>query len=127
MDTTNVQVNTLFGNDVQYIIPLFQRHYVWDQEEQWEPLWKDIIEKAQQRLSEYQREQFTHFTGAIVIQQKQTNVNEVQKYEIIDGQQRLTTFQVILCALRDICELYKFDNIKGRNRTIHTESRHLVR
>lgn len=112
MHTANVDVNTLFGNDGQYIIPLFQRHYVWDQENQWRPLWEDIKEKAAQRLSAYQRQQFTHFTGAIVLQQKTTNVNEVQKYEIIDGQQRLTTFQVILCALRDICELYKFDNIK---------------
>jgi len=105
-------VNTLFGNDVQYIIPLFQRHYVWDQENQWRPLWEDIKEKSAQRFSEHQRQQFTHFTGAIVIQQKTTNVNEVQKYEIIDGQQRLTTFQVILCALRDICELYQFGDIQ---------------
>ena len=113
METTNVQVKTLFNSDVQYIIPLFQRHYVWDQEEQWEPLWEDIKEKAYQRLSEYQRQQLTHFTGAIVIQQKQTNVDEVQKYEIIDGQQRLTTFQVVLCALRDICKLYEFEKIKA--------------
>lgn len=103
MQTTNVQVNTLFGTDIQYIIPLFQRHYVWDWYEQWQPLWEDIEDKARYRLSESQRQQFTHFTGAIVIQQKQTNVDEVPKYEIIDGQQRLTTFQVILCALRDVC------------------------
>lgn len=113
MRTTDVEVKTLFDSDVQYIIPLFQRHYVWDQEEQWEPLWEDIKGKAYQRLSEYQRQQFTHFTGAIVIQQKQTNVDEVQKYEIIDGQQRLTTFQVVLCALRDICKSYKFKKIKA--------------
>ena len=103
MQTTNVQVNTLFGTDIQYIIPLFQRHYVWEWDEQWQPLWEDIEDKARYRLSESQRQQFTHFTGAIVIQQKQTNVDEVPKYEIIDGQQRLTTFQVILCALRDLC------------------------
>ena len=113
METTNIQVKTLFNSDVQYMIPLFQRHYVWDQEEQWEPLWEDIKEKAYQRLSEYQRQQFTHFTGAIVIQQKQTNVDEVQKYEIIDGQQRLTTFQVVLCALRDICKLCEFEKIEA--------------
>lgn len=113
MEIAKVQVKSLFGSDVQYIIPLFQRHYVWDQEEQWEPLWKDIKEKAYQRLSEFQRQQFTHFTGTIVVQQKQTNVNEVQKYEIIDGQQRLTTFQVLLCVLRDICKLYEFERIEA--------------
>ena len=112
MDTTNVQVRSLFGSDRQFVIPLFQRHYVWDREGQWEPLWKDMREKAHQRLSEHQREQFTHFTGAIVIQQKQTRTNEVEKYEIIDGQQRLTTFQIILCALRDVCKLYQLDQFE---------------
>ena len=111
MQTTNVQVNSLFGSDIQYIIPLFQRHYVWEQEEQWRPLWEDIKDKALHRGSQSERQQVTHFTGAIVIQQKQTNVDEVQKYEIIDGQQRLTTFQVVLCALRDICQLYDFERI----------------
>ena len=101
----------MFGNDVQYIIPLFQRHYVWGQAEQWVPLWKDIKDKACHRMSQSQRDRFSHFTGAIVIQQKQTNVDEVQKYEIIDGQQRLTTFQVILCAIRDVCNSCGFERI----------------
>ena len=112
MDTTNVQVRSLFGSDRQFVIPLFQRHYVWDREGQWEPLWEDMREKAQQRLSEHQKEQFTHFTGAIVIQQKQTHTNEVEKYEIIDGQQHLTTFQIILCALRDVCKSYQLDQFE---------------
>ncbi len=103
MQPTNVNVSSLFGNKVQFRIPLFQRHYVWGFEDQWQPLWEDIEEKSNQRLSQQERDKFSHFTGAIVIQQKPTNVDEVPKYEIIDGQQRLTTFQIILCALRDIC------------------------
>ena len=114
MQTTNVQVNSMFGNDVQYIIPLFQRHYVWGQAGQWAPLWKDIKDKAYHRLSESQRDQFSHFTGAIVMQQKQTNVDEVQKYEIIDGQQRLTTFQIILCAIKDVCNSCGFEKIGAK-------------
>ena len=113
MQTREVCVNDLFNSDIQYIIPLFQRHYVWDREEQWSPLWEDIRQKAFHRLSVSQRDGDSHFTGAIVIQQRQTNVDEVPKYEIIDGQQRLTTFQVILCVLRDMCKLYEFGNIKG--------------
>ncbi len=100
MRTTDMQVRSLFDRDVQYIIPLFQRHYVWDKEDQWEPLWKDIVEKVRQNLSQSHN---SHFTGAIVVHQKLTNLDEVPKYEIIDGQQRLTTFQIILCALRDRC------------------------
>lgn len=113
METTNVLVSSLFGNEVQYIIPLFQRHYVWDEENQWQPLWEDIKEKVSRRVSEEctDKRSTQHFTGAIVIQQRETHVNEVKKYEIIDGQQRLTTFQIILCALRDICEKHKYNSI----------------
>ncbi len=115
METTNVLVSSLFGNEIQYIIPLFQRHYVWDEENQWQPLWEDIKEKVNRRVSEDTDKRSTqHFTGAIVIQQKGTDVNEVNKYEIIDGQQRLTTFQIILCVLRDICEEHGYDDILGR-------------
>ncbi len=112
MQPTNVNVSSLFGNKVQFRIPLFQRHYVWGLEDQWQPLWEDIEGKANNRLLKQQRDEFSHFTGAIVIQQKPTNVDEVPKYEIIDGQQRLTTFQIILCALRDISESFGFNDIE---------------
>lgn len=102
MQPTNVNVSSLFRNDVQYIIPLFQRHYVWGKEDQWQPLWEDILRKCDIRKNDQKREAGSHFTGAIVIQQRPTNVDEVNKYEIIDGQQRLTTFQIILSTLRDV-------------------------
>ena len=93
MDTTSVDIDTLFSREIQFIIPLFQRHYVWTEEEQWEPLWGDIEGKVRQRLSnEHQEQHFLHFTGAIVIQQKTKNVGEVRQYEIIDGQQRFNDF-----------------------------------
>ena len=115
MDIKKVEVRTLFNGDIQYIIPIFQRHYVWDPEEQWEPLWKDIQERVHR--SGKPGQQSKHFTGAIVIQKRQKNVNEVDedvaKFEIIDGQQRLTTFQIILCALRDVSKSLQFNDIKA--------------
>ena len=115
METRDIKMKAFFGSDVQCVIPLFQRHYVWDREAQWEPLWKDMREKTNKGLSEHQIQQSTHFTGAIVIQQKQqklTSMNQVATYEIIDGQQRLTTFQIILCALRDVCKSYQCDQFE---------------
>ena len=109
MQTTDILVRTLFDRDVQYIIPLFQRHYVWDEDNQWAPLWEDITKRADQNLS---GSQTSHFTGAIVVHQKMTNLDEVPKFEIIDGQQRLTTFQIILCALRDRCLCLKLEDPK---------------
>ena len=121
MKVTEQNVNSLFGNRVQYKIPLFQRHYVWDKEDQWQPLWNDIIDRFSQQGS--------HFTGTLVIQKEtQSNDNGGTKneiYEIIDGQQRLTTFQIILCALRDLAkEDVKYEDIEeDANRLILNKTR----
>ena len=101
MEAKKISVSGLFETNVQYKIPLFQRYYVWDGRHQWEPLWNDIL---QLNLSQTQDKSSDHFTGAIVIQHQKTLAGHVPKYDIIDGQQRLTTFQIILCAIRDICE-----------------------
>ena len=106
MDPIKTNIAGIFEPTQQYVIPLFQRHYVWNEKEQWHPLWEDITAKAAKRtVGESRRDKLQpHFTGAIVIQQKKTNTNQVPVYEIIDGQQRLTTFQAILCAVRDVCK-----------------------
>lgn len=107
MEARKVQIDTLFEPRVQYRIPLFQRHYVWDEKNQWMPLWKDIHNNYKHIQSQTKGKLSIHFTGAIVIQQQQEGMfaaGDVPIYEIIDGQQRLTTFQIIFCAIRDICE-----------------------
>lgn len=100
MHTSTPTVQTLFEGDHQFLIPLFQRRYVW--ETQWRPLWADIVAKARKCESDSQKQK-PHFTGAIVIQHKSMSPGALPVYEIIDGQQRLTTFQVILCAFRGVC------------------------
>lgn len=100
METKQISVSGLFETNVQYKIPLFQRYYVWNKDTQWKPLWDDIMH---QHDSQTQEKLSDHFTGAIVIQHQSTLAGDVPQYDIIDGQQRLTTFQIILCAIRDIC------------------------
>ena len=95
-------VNNLFSGTVRFRIPLYQRHYVWDKRN-WEALWIDIEETTSLRL-DGENSAKQHFTGAIVIQPNASYI------EIIDGQQRLTTFQIILCAIRDTCEAFDDDN-----------------
>lgn len=111
METSKIAVGSLFGGKIQFKIPLFQRHYVWDREGQWQPLWEDIKEKSERRLSDPQKDTLSHFTGVIVVQRINTLPGQVEKFQIIDGQQRLTTFQIILCALRDICKQQNFDDL----------------
>lgn len=95
-------ISELFQEGVkQYRVPLFQRSYLWDRSN-WGTLWTDIKEKANLRDKGKVKK---HFTGIIVTQQDGGNL------EIIDGQQRLITFQIILCAIRDVCKV--FDNDIG--------------
>ena len=108
LDADIVPVHDLFDGNKQYLIPVYQRHYVWNEEDQWQPLWRDIIEKvrvnARVTLS---RQRKPHFIGTIVTQQLPRRVGDIPGYYIIDGQQRLTTFQIILCAISDACSLAK--------------------
>ncbi len=91
----------LFDGKKRFLIPLYQRQYAWKAHPQLELLWEDI-ERSVARLMEDRRSLTPHFMGAIVIAQVKTFGKELQAFEIIDGQQRLTTFQLLLAALRDV-------------------------
>ena len=91
-------VADLFDGKKQYRTPRYQRGYVW-RETNWKELWEDI--KKIQRQLEIGEDEQEHFTGTIVTQSDE-NESALDKYEIIDGQQRLATFQVIFCVIRDI-------------------------
>ena len=102
MDANAVSLLELFEPKMQYEVPLFQRQYVWEREKHWEPLWEDIARKFTDFLED-RKEAPVHFLGAMVIDQKRTPATHVGKRQIIDGQQRLTTFQLFLSAFRDFC------------------------
>lgn len=91
----------LFDGKKRYLIPLYQRQYAWRIEPQLQLLWDDI-ERAVSRLAADRAALTPHFMGAIVIAQIKTFGKQVQAFEVIDGQQRLTTFQLLLAALRDV-------------------------
>ena len=126
MEPSTTNIDKLFKGEKQLKIPLFQRHYVWDKENQWRPLWADVIAKTERRANAAGQEISPHFTGAIVIQGEYVPFDRGgSAYEIIDGQQRLTTFQIILCAFRDVCREAgdDFANIANRaeNLIVNTE------
>lgn len=100
----------LFEKKMRLEVPLFQRQYVWAQEKHWEPLWEDICRKFAEYL-EGRKDAPMHFLGAMVLDQKQTPTTHVEKRQVIDGQQRLTTFQVFLAALRDLCREQKCEDL----------------
>lgn len=99
MHTNVLTPQAIFVQLQSLIVPLFQRPYVWNQENQWEPLWDDVCRLADRYLADPTREAQPHFLGAVVLQQAQKPTGSLQQRTIIDGQQRLTTLQLLLDAL----------------------------
>ncbi|WP_068318903.1 DUF4268 domain-containing protein [Janibacter anophelis] len=87
----------LFNMPQHFVIPLFQRPYVWKQDEQWEPLWQDIRRVAELRITQ-PHVAAQHFLGAVVLQAHPAGINRVTTWNVIDGQQRLTTLQLLMDA-----------------------------
>lgn len=84
---SSLTINTCFQN--HYIVPDYQREYVWDND-QVEQLLSDLMDAfSADRKKDY-------FLGTIVTYKTGNH------YELIDGQQRVTTFFILLCALRKI-------------------------
>ena len=97
-----LQPRALYSKDVRYEIPQFQRPYVWEQEAQWGILWDDVRDTAEEFLENKQAP--SHFMGAVVLQQRPTAASEIETRIVVDGQQRLTTLQLLLDAVQEVFE-----------------------
>ncbi|NCD16759.1 MAG: DUF262 domain-containing protein [Actinobacteria bacterium] len=101
-------LSVVFQRDVRLTVPLFQRPYVWAAEKQWEPLWEDVL--ATLGRSEHEDPVTSHFMGAIVLEQRRGATGSMEVREIIDGQQRLTTLQLLIAAIRDTFVAHGIEN-----------------
>lgn len=93
MDATKGNIYSILNGNKQFLIPVYQRYYSWDIE-QCRRLWNDIVDMQKKNKQ-------GHFVGSIVNIAEQAMPTGVQKYMIIDGQQRMTTLTLLLIALRD--------------------------
>lgn len=97
-NTSNQTFRKLMGNGLIYRVPMFQRDYSWTEQE-WDDLWQDII-----AMLEPNGEQ-GHYMGYLVLQS-----NDERNYDIIDGQQRMTTLSLIVLAV--LKNLYRLVELK---------------
>lgn len=111
MKADTLDFSKLFGADVRYVVPMFQRPYVWEQEKQWEPLWQDIVDVVEALLESYERHADEsdaehavppHFLGAVVLDPLPHGAGKVDARHVIDGQQRLATLQLLIAAIRAV-------------------------
>lgn len=79
--------------DMRLEIPYFQRPYVWV-EKNWEDLFENLIDEKQ-----------SHFLGSIILKRIHTVSGQIERFSVIDGQQRLTTLTILLKACYDNLDL----------------------
>jgi len=85
-------LTAVFGKDVRYVVPMFQRTYVWNMKEHWEPLWEDlrgVAERVHDAAAESNAKGAQvhvppHFLGAIVLDLMQTGVRSIETRNVID-------------------------------------------
>lgn len=105
----------------QYVIPVFQRNYRWEEKE-WSKLWESLeaIQAPDKRGN--------HFMGFLVFVAGLAQPGHHTQFHLIDGQQRLTTLSLLLVALRDVArsksmqdlatEIHDYSLIHGNKRQL---------
>lgn len=91
----NKSIKQIFGDsDAFYQMPIYQRPYAWDKE-RIEQLWYDLLEAYKNHKEDFNIDK-NYFLGSIVV------VKNSDAYDVVDGQQRLTTLTILFCVLRDM-------------------------
>jgi len=123
MKATNCLMRDLFNETKQYVVPLFQRPYVWSSI-QWGQFWSDIVEQYQCKAEGTLPISDRFFGSIVVVREEENGFDQLM---IIDGQQRVTTVSIFLAVLRAFAkEQGNTSNIeqisKILKKTVHSES-----
>lgn len=89
---------TFLRSQSEYIVPYFQRSYVWG-----ETNWKELLEN----LLDTNR---SHFLGSIILKSVPFTSGTLSKWSVIDGQQRLTTLSILFRAAYDTLPMDDYDD-----------------
>jgi uncharacterized protein with ParB-like and HNH nuclease domain len=97
----NATLKKLIQGEKQFRVPIWQRQYTW-RETQHRQLWHDLIEQCELIAAGNPSDVGGHFLGSFVLSPVDATASGVQTFHVVDGQQRLTTLMLLLCALRDV-------------------------
>jgi len=131
VDANTYPLQDILKPERRYIIPTFQRDYEWTRKGQWELLFADLESTADKLLEVRQAEAGNpaalkakeknvtpHFLGAIVCASLPFAAGEVAVRSVIDGQQRLTTIQLLIRGLLDVLQETGSDRRKSVRRML---------
>jgi uncharacterized protein with ParB-like and HNH nuclease domain len=115
VDANTYSLKQILTQDRRYVVPTFQRDYEWTKDEQWDLLFTDLEDTADrlyrarrhaesigEPLAKADKNVPPHFLGAIVCDQLSAPAGGLDLRAVIDGQQRLTTVQLILRGVLDV-------------------------
>ncbi|MEL7647297.1 MAG: DUF262 and DUF1524 domain-containing protein [Sedimentibacter sp.] len=109
MKAGETSLQKLMNGAIQFIVPIYQRTYSWTFK-QCNQLWKDIIQITNNKKD------MVHFIGSVVYIDLGTPIGKPQQLLLIDGQQRLTTLSLLLCALSRHIEKNNLEQIINPNK-----------
>lgn len=103
MDAKAHDLDYILRQRQQWVVPVYQRHYAWEsaKDGQIPKAWADLRDRAIERLESQTR--FPHYFGAIIYSEPPKQpFGAIQKRFLVDGQQRITTFNLVIAALREV-------------------------
>lgn len=105
-NSDETELASLFSGETVFSIPYFQRAYKW-KPERLHQLERDLLELVDES-SDF------HFLGAIIVHGRRSNPSDPTVFEVIDGQQRITTIYLYLCAIaRALCKRGEYVEAKA--------------
>jgi hypothetical protein len=103
MEARAVSLEVVLSERQQWVVPVYQRHYEWEtaEDRQLPKLWEDLKDKAIEHLDNLRP--YPHYFGAVIFAEPTgQQYGTVRKRYLVDGQQRITTFELVLLTLREL-------------------------
>lgn len=101
MDAKDHKVIAVLGDQKRFVVPIYQRQYKWT-DARLQDFWDDVSSKAEEILEGLAK--YSHYMGALILAPGVDGytIGSTPRVQVVDGQQRLTTFQLFLAAIRDV-------------------------
>lgn len=115
MDAREFKVVDVLNGPERFVVPLYQRQYQWHDHKNYEgrtsAFWLDVVAKATDVLENQAR--FDHYMGALILvpDSSRRSFGATPITQVVDGQQRLTTFLILLSAMRVVAHDYGYEEI----------------
>ncbi len=116
VQTDDFAIAEILAESRRFMVPLYQRKYQWG-DERLLPFWEDVEAKAAEVLDG--NDGYMHYMGALILAPlgEGSQIGITPRVQVVDGQQRLTTFQLFLAALREVArsheQLHLIEQVHG--------------